>query len=58
MSKNGKVEISYLIMVFIIFEKVCRKYICFLLEKEVTYFNAFGQKFVIRAQVSNMVPRL
>jgi hypothetical protein len=27
--KNGKVEISYL-MVFIIFEKVCRKYICFL----------------------------
>ncbi len=28
-SKNGKVEISYL-MVFIIFEKVCRKYICFL----------------------------
>ncbi len=28
-SKNGKVKISYL-MVFIIFEKVCRKYICFL----------------------------
>jgi hypothetical protein len=28
-SKNGKVKISYL-MVFIVFEKVCRKYICFL----------------------------